>query len=46
MYDDVFHFLKLVLNLANRADPDEMQHDAAFHQGLHCMPKYSFMGIQ
>ena len=21
---------------ANCEDPDEMQHDAAFHQGLHC----------
>ena len=23
--------------LANNEDPDEMQHDAAFHQGLHCL---------
>ena len=23
--------------LANSDDPDEMQHDAAFHQGLHCL---------
>ena len=23
--------------LANSADPDEMQHNAAFHQGLHCL---------
>ena len=22
-------------NLVNSEDPDEMQHDAAFHQGLH-----------
>ena len=22
---------------ANSEDPDEMQHDAAFHQGLHCL---------
>ena len=29
-------------NLANSADPDEMQHNAAFHQGLHCLPKYPF----
>ena len=28
--------------LANSADPDEMQHDAAFHLGLHCLPKYPF----
>ena len=25
--------------LANREDPDEMQHDAAFHQGRHCLLK-------
>ena len=23
--------------LANSVDPDEMQHHAAFHQGLHCL---------
>ena len=23
--------------LANSKDPDEMQHNAAFHQGLHCL---------
>ena len=23
--------------LANREDTDEMQHDAVFHQGLHCL---------
>ena len=23
--------------LANSEDPDEMQHDAAFHPGLHCL---------
>ena len=33
--------LKIVLILGNSADPDEMQHDAAFHLGLHCLPKYS-----
>ena len=31
-----------VLILANSADPNEMQHYAAFHLGLHCLPKYSF----
>ena len=25
--------------LANSEDPDEMQHIAAFHQGLHCLLK-------
>ena len=24
---------------ANSEDTDEMQHDAAFHQGLHCLQK-------
>ena len=23
--------------LVNSEDPDEMPHDAAFHQGLHCL---------
>ena len=25
--------------LANSEDPDEMPHNAAFHQGLHCQPR-------
>ena len=25
--------------LANSVDPDEMQHNAAFHQGLHCLQR-------
>ena len=29
--------LKVVLTLENSADPDEMQHYAAFHLGLHCL---------
>ena len=30
--------LKVVLILAtNSAEPDEMQHDVAFHLGLHCL---------
>ena len=35
-----------VLILGNSADTDEMQHYAAFHLGLHCLPKYLFMGFQ
>ena len=35
-----------VIILANSADPDEMQHDAAFHLGLHCLPTYLFRGFQ
>ena len=26
--------------LANSEDPDEMQHDAAFHLGLHCLLRF------
>ena len=28
--------------LTNIADPDEMLHSAAFHLGLHCLPKDLF----
>ena len=38
-HDDFFIF-------ASSADPDEMPHYAAFHLGLHCLPKYLFAGIQ
>ena len=43
---DVFLSLKVILILANDANPDEMKHYAAFHLGLHCLPKYPFMGFQ
>ena len=29
--------LETMATLANTGDPDEMQHKAAFHQGLHCL---------
>ena len=32
-------FLKVVLILANSADPDERQHNAAFHLGHQCLTK-------
>ena len=39
--------LKVVLIfIANTADPDEMQHYAAFHLRLHCLLKYPFRGFQ
>ena len=38
--------LKIVLILANNADPDEMPPNAAFHLGLHRLPKYMFTSIQ
>ena len=28
--------------IANSADSHEMQHYAAFHLGIHCLPKYPF----
>ena len=31
-----FHFIR---TLENSEDSDEMPHDAAFHQGLHCLLK-------
>ena len=37
-----FFCLKIFLNFTNSVDPDEMQHFAAFHLGLHCLQKYSF----
>ena len=43
-------FLSLRLNidfvLANSTDPDEMQHNAAFQLGLHCLSKYMLMGFR
>ena len=44
--NDVFLFPKIVFNFANSADPDEMPTYAAYHLGLHCLPKYLFTGIQ
>ena len=32
--------LKVALILANSADPDDMQHNAGFCLGLHCLPKH------
>ena len=42
---DIFLSLKVVLILANSADPDEMQHNAAFHLGLNCLLQDSFRGV-
>ena len=35
----------LFITFANSEDPDEMQYNAAFHLGLHCLQRYSFMGF-
>ena len=37
---------EIVLILANSVDPDEMQHYAAFHLGLHCLQKHPFRGFK
>ena len=42
---NLISYLKIVIVLANSVDTDEMQHGAAFHQGLHCLPKYPFRGF-
>ena len=34
--------MKILFVLENSADPGEMQHNAAFHLGLHCLPKGPF----
>ena len=31
--------MKIFSTLTNSVDPDEMQHYAAFHLGLHCLQK-------
>ena len=38
-------FLAIVFNLAKSVEPDKIWHYAAFHLGLHCLPKYLFSGI-
>ena len=35
----VFFCLKIFFAFSNRVDPDEMQHYAVFHLGLHCLQK-------
>ena len=37
--EDLFYLYK-------SEDPDEMQHSAAFHHGLHCLQKYSISVFQ
>ena len=44
VYNLIFLSLKINLVLANREDPDEMPHVAAFHLGLHYLQKYSGYG--
>ena len=37
--------LKTFLTFTNSVDHDEMQRNAAFHLGLHCLQQYSFTGF-
>ena len=41
----MFLSLKINLILAYSVDSDEMQRNAAFHLGLHCLPKYLLLGV-
>ena len=41
---DVLQSLMIIF-LSNSADHDEIHHNAAFHLGLHCLPKYPFRGF-
>ena len=47
-YKISYSCLKIFFTCTNRVDPDEMQHYAAFHLGLHCLQEYCFgvSGIQ
>ena len=43
IYTNIVIFcLKIFFTFTNSVGPDEMQHYAAFHLGLHCLQKYSF----
>ena len=37
-----FSFFEDLIVSANSVEPDEMPHYAAFHQGLHCLLKFTF----
>ena len=42
----VFLYLKIDYVFTNSTDPDEMPHNAAFHQGLQSLLKYStYIGV-
>ena len=39
-------FLSLIPHLCRCVDPVVIRHHAAFHLGVHCLPKNLFAGIQ
>ena len=46
-FQKVLYFMPgdLFLTFINNVDTDEIQHNAAFHLGLPCLPKYPFRGF-
>ena len=42
---NAFLSLNVVLILTNSTEIDKMQHDAAFHLGLHCLPQKKHLGV-
>ena len=39
MHQSIFITIFILVTLANSEDPDEMPHNVAFHQGLHCLQR-------
>ena len=44
-FQNILYMSEDVFTFTNTVDPDEMQHYAAFHLGLHSLQKYSFRGL-
>ena len=44
-YIYILQFWLFFFTYTNGVDPDEMQHNAAFHLGLHCFQKCLFQGF-
>ena len=40
-----FFSLKIIFVFANSVDSDEMLHNAAFHLGFQCLPKYTYIWV-
>ena len=45
-FDIVLFYVMILFTFTNSVDPDEMQHNAAFHLGIHFLQKYSFWAFQ
>ena len=44
-FQKMYSFVENLFAFSNSVYPDEMQHYAAFHLGLHCLQTYSFWGF-